>query len=130
MQLARRPKARTSHLWRRPGEQVTGPGGDVVPEPRSSSTPKPEAYAGVRLNESMKVGVEFAIPDVGKKDRAAIRDAVLQHQEFTVGPWGPGGCSRTPAGYHDFTRDERVAGPNGAFDDANRFTLPPNVAVS
>ena len=101
-----------------PPSKLTGAGAAWYTKYKSTFNSEPEAYAGYGY-ESMKVALD-AIARAGKKDRAAIRDAIFATKNFNgaLGTW-----SFTDTGDTTLTAMSGRQVKNGAFDDANAVTL-------
>jgi branched-chain amino acid transport system substrate-binding protein len=101
-----------------PPSKLTGAGAQWYTKYKQQFNSEPEAYAGYGY-ESMKVALD-AIQRAGKKDRAAIRDAVFATKNFAgvLGTW-----SFTDTGDTSLTAMSGRQVKGGAFDDANAITL-------
>jgi branched-chain amino acid transport system substrate-binding protein len=101
-----------------PPSKLTGAGAAWYTKYKAQFNSEPEAYAGYGY-ESMKVALD-AIARAGKKDRAAIRDAIFATKNFNgaLGTW-----SFTDTGDTTLTAMSGRVIKNGAFDDANAITL-------
>jgi branched-chain amino acid transport system substrate-binding protein len=101
-----------------PPSKLTGAGAAWFAKYKQQFNAEPEAYAGYGY-ESMKVALD-AIGRAGKKDRAAIRDAIFGTKNFNgaLGTW-----SFTDTGDTSLTAMSGRQVKSGAFDDANAVTL-------
>ena len=101
-----------------PPSKLTGAGQQWYQRYKQQFNAEPEAYAGYGY-ESMKVALD-AIQRAGRKDRAAIRDAMFATRNFqgVLGTW-----SFTDTGDTTLTTMSGRQVKNGAFDDANAVTL-------
>jgi branched-chain amino acid transport system substrate-binding protein len=101
-----------------PPSKLTGAGAQWYQNYKKQFNSEPEAYAGYGY-EAMKVALD-AIGRAGKKDRAAIRDAIFATRNFNgaLGTW-----SFTETGDTTITAMSGRQVKNGAFDDANAVTL-------
>src|SRR6266851_1658674 len=101
-----------------PPSKLTGAGATWYQNYKKRFNSEPEAYAGYGY-EAMKVALT-AIQNAGKKDRAAIRDAVFGIRNFSgaLGTW-----SFTETGDTTITAMSGRQIKNGEFDDANAVTL-------
>lgn len=101
-----------------PPSKLTGTGQQWYMRYKQQFNSEPEAYAGYGY-ESMKVALD-AIQRAGRKDRAAIRDAIFATKNFqgALGTW-----SFTDTGDTTLTAMSGRQVKNGAFDDANAVTL-------
>ena len=101
-----------------PPSKLTGLGATWYTNYKKQFNAEPEAYAGYGY-ESMKVALN-AIQTAGKKDRAAIRDAIFTTKNYSgaLGTW-----SFTDTGDTTITAMSGRQIKNGAFDDANSVTL-------
>ncbi|MGI9148924.1 MAG: branched-chain amino acid ABC transporter substrate-binding protein [Chloroflexota bacterium] len=101
-----------------PPSKLTGLGATWYENYKKQFNGEPEAYAGYGY-ESMKVALN-AIQQAGKKDRAAIRDAIFTTKNYSgaLGTW-----SFTETGDTTITAMSGRQVKNGAFDDANSVTL-------
>jgi branched-chain amino acid transport system substrate-binding protein len=101
-----------------PPSKLTGAGAQWYQNYKKQFNSEPEAYAGYGY-EAMKVALN-AIQQAGKKDRAAIRDAIFATRNFNgaLGTW-----SFTDTGDTTITAMSGRLVKNGAFDDANAVTL-------
>jgi branched-chain amino acid transport system substrate-binding protein len=98
--------------------KLTGAGAEWYANYKRQFNSEPEAYAGYGY-ESMKVALD-AIQRAGRKDRAAIRDAIFATRNFNgvLGTWSFGETGDT-----SLTAMSGRQVKNGAFDDANAVTL-------
>jgi branched-chain amino acid transport system substrate-binding protein len=101
-----------------PPSKLTGAGGQWYQKSKQMFNSEPEAYAAYGY-ESAKVALD-AIQRAGRKDRAAIRDAIFATKNFqgVLGQW-----SFTDTGDTTLTQMSGRQVKNGAFDDANATTL-------
>jgi branched-chain amino acid transport system substrate-binding protein len=101
-----------------PPSKLTGKGQQWYNAYKQRFGSEPEAYAGYGY-EAMKVALD-AIQRAGRKDRAAIRDAVFATQNFdgALGRW-----SFTQTGDTTLTAMSGRQVKDGKFDDANAVTL-------
>ncbi|HEV7666338.1 MAG TPA: branched-chain amino acid ABC transporter substrate-binding protein [Chloroflexota bacterium] len=101
-----------------PPSKLTGAGAAWYTKYKQQFNSEPEAYAGYGY-EAMKVALD-AIGRAGKKDRAAIRDAIFATKNFNgvLGTW-----SFLDTGDTSITAMSGRQVKSGAFDDANAITL-------
>jgi branched-chain amino acid transport system substrate-binding protein len=101
-----------------PPTKLAGKGAEWYSSYRSKFNAEPEAYAAYGY-ESMKVALE-AIQRAGRKDRAAIRDAVFATRDYdgVLGKW-----SFDRNGDTSLTTMSGRQVKDGKFDDANAVTL-------
>jgi branched-chain amino acid transport system substrate-binding protein len=101
-----------------PPSKLTGAGATWYQNYKKRFNSEPEAYAGYGY-EAMKVALT-SIQAAGKKDRAAIRDAIFATKNYSgaLGSW-----SFTDTGDTTITAMSGRQIKNGAFDDANSVTL-------
>jgi branched-chain amino acid transport system substrate-binding protein len=101
-----------------PPSKLTGAGAQWYTKYKSTFNSEPEAYAGYGY-EAMKVALD-SIQRAGRKDRAAIRDAIFATRNFSgvLGTW-----NFLDTGDTSLTAMSGRQVKNGAFDDANSVTL-------
>ena len=101
-----------------PPTKLTGKGAEWYTAYKAKFGAEPEAYAAYGY-ESMKVALD-AIMRAGRKDRAAIRDAVFATKDYdgVLGKW-----SFDPNGDTTLTAMSGRQVKDGKFDDANAVTL-------
>jgi branched-chain amino acid transport system substrate-binding protein len=101
-----------------PPSKLTGAGATWYQNYKKRFNSEPEAYAGYGY-EAMKVALN-AVQSAGKKDRAAVRDAIFATKNYSgaLGTW-----SFTETGDTTITAMSGRQIKNGAFDDANSVTL-------
>jgi branched-chain amino acid transport system substrate-binding protein len=101
-----------------PPSKLTGAGATWYQNYKKRFNSEPEAYAGYGY-EAMKVALN-SIQTAGKKDRAAVRDAIFGTRNYSgaLGTW-----SFTETGDTTITAMSGRQVKNGAFDDANSVTL-------
>jgi branched-chain amino acid transport system substrate-binding protein len=101
-----------------PPRKLTGKGATWYANYKNQFKSEPEAYAGYSY-EAMKVALD-AIQRAGKKDRAAIRDAIFATKNFdgVLGVW-----SFSDTGDTTITAMSGRQVKNGEFDDAHVVTL-------
>src|SRR6267378_3205022 len=101
-----------------PPSKLTGAGATWYQNYKKRFNSEPEAYAGYGY-EAMKVALN-SIQSAGKKDRAAVRDAIFGTRNYSgaLGTW-----SFTETGDTTITAMSGRQIKNGAFDDANSVTL-------
>lgn len=101
-----------------PASKLTGKGAEWYQAYKQQFNAEPEAYASYGY-EAAKVALA-AIQRAGRKDRAAIRDAVFQTRDYqgVLGTW-----SFQPTGDTTLTTMTGRQVKNGKFDDANAVLL-------